>query len=205
MKNFALIKNGLPIQVVTPALDNTYSDGQYEHGGIWREFSNNISHHEILNDWYYKDGWYQRPASPGPYYHWQNEVESWVFDMDAARSAKSEVIRKACEDAILAGFQSLALGSPHQYPSDLEDQANLSSSVMRSTLPDSDPDQLYPFKCRSIEGVWEFRSHTAAQIQQVGRDSYAVILGHRQRHAQLQTLIQLARSETELEVIAWNQ
>lgn len=205
MKNFALIKNGLAIQVVTPALDNTYSDGQYEHGGIWREFSINISHYEILNNWYYKHGWHVRPDSPGPYYNWENDAESFIFDLIAAKSAKSEVIRKACEEAILAGFPSSALGIQHHYPSDLEDQANLTASVIRSTLPDNDPDEIYPFKCMDASDIWDFRAHTAAQIQQVGRDGYAAILGYRQQHAMLQDAIQAATTESDLEAITWDQ
>lgn len=204
MKNFALVKNGLPVFTVTPADDLDYQDGQAFDGGEWREFPLTTSHHDLLQHWYYLDGWLQRPAKPGLYYTWDQAIQGWVFDLEAARAGKSEAIRKACEEAILAGFASSALGDQHHYPSDLEDQANLTASVMRSTLPGSNPDEVYPFKCLADDGVWAFRPHTAAQIQQVGRDGYAAILIYRQQHALLQDAIQQASTEHDLEAIAWD-
>lgn len=205
MKNFALIKQGLPVITATPASDADYQDGQVFDDGEWREFPLTLGHHDLLQNWYYKGEWRHRPESPGRYYQWNNESETWELNLAAARQGKSEAIRKACEVDILAGFLSSALGSAHHYPSDLEDQANLTASVMRSTLSDSDPDELYPFKCMDAVGIWDFRAHTAAQIQQVGKDGYAAILAYRQQHALLQAAIQAATTESDLEAIAWDQ
>ncbi|MCK9818599.1 hypothetical protein M1B35_31885, partial [Pseudomonas sp. MAFF 302046] len=68
----------------------------------------------------------------------------------------------ACETAITAGFWSEALGTAHQYGSQLDDQLNLTGVILAGL------DSLYA--CRDAEGVKDFRPHTAAQLRQVGDD-----------------------------------
>ena len=71
-------------------------------------------------------------------------------------------INMACETAITAGFWSQALGAPHFYSSQLDDQLNLTGLVLHSQ------DSAYP--CRDEQGLRAFNAHTAAQLLQVSND-----------------------------------
>ncbi len=80
----------------------------------------------------------------------------------ATHSRQVEAINRACEAAITAGFTSEALGVPHFYSSQLDDQLNLTGTVLRGLD--------MPYACRDEQGVKEFRLHTAEQLRQVGDD-----------------------------------
>lgn len=119
---------------------------------------------------------------------------------------KRKEISDACEAAILAGFESAALGDVHQYPSDRDDQLNLSGTIQRSQLPLAQPTDLYPFKCSLDGGAMVFRPHTAAQIQQVGADAYNAIVNARVKNAQRQAQIDAAESASDqkaLDAVVW--
>lgn len=138
----------------------------------------------------------------------------WVYDgaefsapaalsIATLRASKSDQIRKACEAHILAGFESSALGAAYRYPSNDRDQVNLSGSVSRSILPAAQPGDAYPFLCMDAGGVWDYRLHTAAQIQAVGAAAYDFILAARVKNATLQAQIEVATNQGELDEISW--
>lgn len=95
---------------------------------------------------------------------WRNG--EWVDDIPATlvrRHAELYTsINSACEAAITAGFISDALGAPHRYSSQLDDQLNLTGAVVRGLD--------MPYACRDEQGVKEFRLHTAEQLRLVGDD-----------------------------------
>uniref|UniRef100_A0A6H1ZE61 Putative tail protein n=1 Tax=viral metagenome TaxID=1070528 RepID=A0A6H1ZE61_9ZZZZ len=95
---------------------------------------------------------------------WRNG--EWVDDIPAAlvrRHAELyQSMNVACEAAITAGFTSDALGEPHFYSSQLDDQLNLTGAVVRGLD--------MPYACRDEQGAKEFRLHTAEQLRQVGDD-----------------------------------
>jgi len=80
----------------------------------------------------------------------------------ATHTRQTTAINQACEAAITAGFTSDALGAPHFYTSQLDDQLNLTGAVLRGLD--------MPYACRDEQGVKEFRLHTAEQLRQVGDD-----------------------------------
>lgn len=88
--------------------------------------------------------------------------QAWVADMGAIVKERTTSINQACEAAITAGFTSEALGAPHFYSSQLDDQLNLTGAVLRGLD--------MPYACRDEQGVKEFRLHTAEQLRQVGDD-----------------------------------
>lgn len=130
----------------------------------------------------------------------------WVIDVAAElAAAKSILVRElsaACEAEIYAGFESNALGSVHHYPAGDKDQQNLTASVLDSIVPDLPEGWLTPFWCE-IGGVWEFRMHTATEIQQVGRDGKARILACMAQNDFLASQVHSAASITELSAIEW--
>lgn len=114
-------------------------------------------------------------------------------------------ITAACQAAIYAGFTSAALGAPYHYPALAQDQANLSFSVLMSTLPKAatNPSWVAPFWCADADGNWAYLPHTAAQIQQVGTDAYEAVIAALVRNQQLVQQILNASSDTAATAINW--
>lgn len=90
--------------------------------------------------------------------------------LEEVKDARIAVLRAVCEAAITGGFKSAALGSVHTYPSDLKAQINLMGSVTDSLMPDLPANWQTPFWVCDPVGVWAYKMHSAAQIQQAGRD-----------------------------------
>lgn len=123
--------------------------------------------------------------------------------LQAHKDAKAVELSTLCRDAITAGFESDALGDLHLYPSKETDQLNLAGSVTDSLLPDLPPDWTTPFWCADMTGEWAMRPHTAAQIQQVGREAKARILMLMQHNAALAEQVQLAPDKQSVDEIIW--
>lgn len=122
--------------------------------------------------------------------------------LDEARADKATEMRAACDGAILAGFTSSALGAVYRYPAKMTDQTNLAGSILASILPGNVTDWTTPFWCADATGEWAFRPHTAAQIQQVGRDGKTAILAAMTRNEVLRAQIATAAMEA-LDTIRW--
>lgn len=150
----------------------------------------------------YKDGkWYQvwvnEPLS-------KEEIAAGIAFRLATRKAELKAtILSACQRAIVSGFTSSALGSPHTYGSDMTDQQNLSANVMSSLMPDVGQEWFTPQLCADEQGVWDYRIHTAAQIQQVGKDGKQAIMAYLVKKAQLFSAIESAVLMAQLDEIAW--
>lgn len=146
-----------------------------------------------------------RRATPTSILEWDGAAPVWTErgDMPAQRAHKAAAISSRCNDAILAGFVSSALGQPHSYPTKPNDQANLTGSVVRSFYPNVDADWRTPFWCADETGAWAFRPHTAAQIQQVGEDAVTARLTCMGINEKLQAQIIAAETPADLADINW--
>ncbi|WP_316154694.1 hypothetical protein [Cupriavidus sp. BIC8F] len=122
----------------------------------------------------------------------------------AAKAAQIVSVTEACGAAIVAGFQSSALGAMRTYPSSLIDQQNLSASVLASLLPGLASGWVTPFWCADAAGLWSYADHTAAQIQQVGQDGKAAIVGAIQKKAELVAAIEAAVTIAAVQAITWS-
>lgn len=123
--------------------------------------------------------------------------------IDATRAAKIAAMSEACASTILAGFTSAALGATHAYPAKQTDQANLAGSIIASLIA-GPGDWATPFWCADASGNWEFRMHTAAEIQQVGRDGKGAILAAMTRNEMLRAQIEVSTIE-EIDAIRWTE
>lgn len=122
----------------------------------------------------------------------------------AAREMRSAALAAACGDAIRGGFSSRALGSVFTYPSVQTDQDNLAASVLASLLPQNQAaGWTTVFMCADPSGNWARRPHTAAQIQQVGEDGKAFVIGCLQRLDALRVAIAAAATVADVEAIVW--
>lgn len=123
--------------------------------------------------------------------------------LEEIRKAKAEEVNQACHAQILAGFTSNALDASHLYPTKPQDQANLLAAVTDAMLNSvGDHNWTTLLWCADVHGLWDMRSHTAAQIKQVFKDSKAAILDAQITNAGLQKQI-LKSKDTELRVIKY--
>jgi hypothetical protein len=136
---------------------------------------------------------------------WNGTAAVWVEegDMPTQRARKGDAISQACGEAITAGFPCDTLGDGYFYPSKPNDQANLTGSVLRSMYSTNGPDWSTPFWCADSDGTWEFRLHTAAQIQQVGDCAVVARLRCMGINEQLQAQIIAAETPADLAEIKW--
>jgi hypothetical protein len=123
--------------------------------------------------------------------------------LEAMRIRAAAGIAAACGKTILAGFTSGALGAPHAYPSSASDQANLAASVLDSVMPGHPGDWMTPFMCADGSGAWARRAHTAAQIQQAGRDGKARVLACLDQLDALRATLAAAATPAAIAAIVW--
>lgn len=152
--------------------------------------------------WHKDGGLIERSSRPSILHSWDAESQTWVMDLVDVKAARAAVISKACEAAIHAGFTSDALGIAHEYPCKDRDQANLNGSVVASLL-EGNQEWVTPYWCSDSNGKWDFREHTASQIQQVGRDCKAHVLLQMSKNKLLQEKIRIATTVEAIELIKW--
>lgn len=128
---------------------------------------------------------------PSASHHWHQGA--WVPDPQAVRTTRVQGLNRACEAAITAGFRSDALGAPHQYSSQLDDQLNLTGAILRGLD--------MPYACRDEQGVRAFRLHTAEQLRQVGDDFTLYKLQLLQRANALKQQLDLALAAGDIEAM----
>lgn len=137
----------------------------------------------------------------GSPFHGGTIVPDNLQTLEGRKLRKLVELGQCCRQAIYVGFTSSALGTPHSYPAKQQDQDNLVASVTESLIPGAPVDWVTPFWCASGD-VWSYQPHTAAQIQQVGRDGKAAILAALMKNEQLTQDVAAATAET-LDSITW--
>jgi hypothetical protein len=99
---------------------------------------------------------------PGPGQIWKDG--QWVDDQATAMAnlfaSRMAAVNSACQLTIIGGIWSSALGTPHQYATQLEDQLNLTGLILRGIGGG------YP--CTDETGVRDYLDHSAAQLSQIG-------------------------------------
>lgn len=95
------------------------------------------------------------------------KIDADARRIDAAKSFKIAKLNAACNQSILAGFTSSALGAEHQYGFDMEDQANLTGRLAGIAAGTSPAEFLW--KTKDVGPLL----HTIAQFKQVCADGDA--------------------------------
>ncbi len=136
-------------------------------------------------------GWtFAAPVAPAP-------------DLGAAKSHQLAALRAACAMAIVQGFTSDALGTPHAYPYKQADQANLLRAITSSLVPGLSEDWSAPIWCVSPAGEWVHQPHDAHAVQAVGAAADAYVLACQTRLASLTQEVGAATSIESVHAIAW--
>lgn len=123
--------------------------------------------------------------------------------LEEVKAARIDVLRTDCEAAITRGFKSAALGSIHTYPSDIKAQLNLMGSVTDSLMPDLPSDWQTPYWVCDAVGLWSWKMHTAAQIQQAGRDGKAHVIICQTALATLTATVMAAETPEAVAAVVW--
>ena len=121
------------------------------------------------------------------------------------KSTKVEQLNTLCSSEITSGFQSSALGSLHTYPSTVIDQNNMAVNVLSSLYPSLPGEWVTPQLCADNNGMWQYRMHTAEQIQGVGSDGKNTILALLVKKAGLQDQVMAATTINEVQLIVWRE
>lgn len=120
-----------------------------------------------------------------------------------ARRQRINALSADCGKEIIGGFRSDALGPVHTYPSDIKDQLNLMGSVTDSIVPGLPEDWETPFWVCDEAGLWAYKMHDAAQIQQAGRDGKAHVVRLQSKLQHLTADIEAAQTEEAVAAIKW--
>ena len=120
-----------------------------------------------------------------------------------AQSQQIKGLNAACAAAITAGQASSALGSPHTYPTNLTDQANLQMAVTVSLLNASNPAWSFGLTCQDATGEWANNPHTAAQVQLVANDVANAIASFRMKNSGFKAQVEAAGTMEDVQKVVW--
>ncbi len=97
----------------------------------------------------------------------QNELEIKMLDL--AKERRTAEVSQDCENFIMRGFESAALGAPHIYDSEFVDQINLVGAlIMTSPFGDDVDGYSIYYACRDVAtGVKNYYPHTYPILRQV--------------------------------------
>ncbi|KXZ31576.1 hypothetical protein AYB33_01145 [Leptospira santarosai] len=121
------------------------------------------------------------------------ETDGWIVDVVQKRDSLIKQINSICESKITSGFVSTALGAPHVYSSDRDDQLNLRDLVLLGAP--------VLYKCADRDGVRKYRNHTAEQIKRVFVDGVARRTFLLQNCASLKAAIEAVDTDSKLDKI----
>lgn len=183
---FARISDGVVAEIIEA--ENKDDLGAQFHPDLVKDMVEATS--EVRQGWDYANGNFDPPSVEPP-------------TLDDIKAERIAILRAACESAIVDGFTSAALGSPHTYPSDIKAQINLMGSVTDSLIPDLPEDWSTPFWVSDTQANWKWEAHTAAQIQQAGRDGKGSVVAAQTKLGELTASVKAAKTKKAVEAITW--
>lgn len=120
--------------------------------------------------------------------------------LEQAKQDRINEINLACEETILSGFISSALGEPHGYDSQIEDQLNLIGAALAAAAGQS-----VEFRCYhgAVTGQKEWHLHTPQQMQQVYMDGLVYKVTQLKKATTLKNQVNAATTVEEVNGITW--
>lgn len=121
------------------------------------------------------------------------------------KQAKIAELSESCRLAIVGGFSSSALGTPHVYDSDIEDQINLAGAFIVTLPSAANPDgSTVPYACRNATTlIKSYITHTHVQMQQVLQEGAAFKLALLQHFNGLRDQVNASTSVSEVLGFEW--
>lgn len=129
---------------------------------------------------------------PGPY--------DIAVTLEQAKQHKTDEINVACEETIISGFPSSALGEVHYYDSGIEDQINLIGAAFAASAGQS-----VEFRCYqgSMSGEKEWHLHSPAQMIQVYQDGLVYKITQLKKATALKNTVKAATTLEEVGAVEW--
>lgn len=87
MKYAFLNSDNYVVCISNVGVDENYVNGQEYYGNIAQQIPENIDDADVLENWYWNDGWKVRPKKPSFFYNWDMSTESWVLNIESALSS----------------------------------------------------------------------------------------------------------------------
>ena len=69
--------DGQVAYTISPAVDDMYVDGQEYSGCVARHISHESNDQDVINTWYWNNGWQTRGSQPSVYHEWVDSA--WAF------------------------------------------------------------------------------------------------------------------------------
>jgi hypothetical protein len=126
--------------------------------------------------------------------------------LEVTKQRKIIELSEQCENAIMSGFQSAALGQPYVYDSEQVDQINLIGAVSSTAPTPLEPTgyTIY-YACRNVStGVKEYHPHSHFQLRQILADGAQVKLGFLQVFHFKRLEIESCTTIAEVNAIIWS-
>jgi hypothetical protein len=154
---------------------------------------------EITDD----EVWQTRRQTPKFVYNGRLIEQPPEIKLDDVKAEQINGLRKACQQAIIAGFASDALGSTKFYPAQLTDQHNLQASVTTAMLPNCHDNWKTPLWVKDHHGNWSMVMHTREQLHIVAFDCRNHIALKQMRLAELTANVHSSASVEAVQAIAF--
>lgn len=133
----------------------------------------------------------------------KNELEAKMIDF--AKEKRIAEISEDCENFIMGGFESSALGTPHIYDSEFVDQINLVGAwINTSPMPGFEDGFSMYYACRDVaSGIKNYFEHTNAQLRTIIFDGSMFKLQNLQIFHFKRMAIQECLTIEEVDAITW--
>jgi hypothetical protein len=133
----------------------------------------------------------------------QNELEAKILEL--AKERRTAEISQDCENHIMSGFVSDALGTPYIYDSEFVDQVDLVGALITVSPYDGDTGgyTIY-YACRDVStGVKNYHVHTYHNLRKVIFDSSQFKLENLQIFHMKRVMISLCDTIEQVDEITW--
>lgn len=124
-----------------------------------------------------------------------DQLQQWWVSY--LKDAKIAELNDACNQEILAGFTSSALGQPHTYGFDYEDQQNLNGQLAILMFDNTITSVNWKTKDAGV------LTHTRDQFIQVCKDAEAFKRSRIEKFWNLKAQVQQATTEDQINAITW--
>jgi hypothetical protein len=129
MKRFAAIqKTGLVAYTLTLSEDSYKSGDILGDEYMLIETPNYISDIELINNFYWNDGWLNKPPKPSQYYYWDANTFSWNPNLSDAQEDKKNLLNKK-RDEVLRISNNPLIYNGNEFTNDSKTRFNISEAL----------------------------------------------------------------------------
>lgn len=128
MKRFAAVKDNGTIVYTLATVDPIYIDGVKLGEHVFREIPYYISEPNLLNNFYWNDGWVTRPPKPSQYYEWDITTFAWIPNILLAKEDKKRLINKKREELVRSSETPLIYNG-NKFTNDSKTRFNISEAL----------------------------------------------------------------------------